>query len=95
MDYADPPNQQSQPGESVAYVEDSQIYDYDHQENNQSRTHGVDRPQSRASQHSIEDSYGMQNPNQNQYGRQGQAHYQYGSPEHAAKQKDADEEDMW
>jgi hypothetical protein len=77
-------------------VDDSQIYDYDHQENDHSHKQGVDRPQSRASQHSAENGYGIQNTSQNQYGRQGQEeYYQYGHSERVVHDEADEDDEMW
>lgn len=55
----------------MTYVDDSQLYDYDHQENDPGRRQGSDRPQSRAAQHAAENGY----VGQNQYGHQGHDYY--------------------
>jgi Activator of mitotic machinery Cdc14 phosphatase activation C-term len=95
-DYADSPNQKPQPTEGTTYVDDSQIYDYDHQENDHSHKQGADRPQSRASQHSTENGYGVQNPSQNLYGRQGQEeYYQYGHSERVVHNEADEDDEMW
>ena len=73
--YAEPQNQTS---EGVNYVDDSQIYDYDHQDEESSHGQGSHRPQSRASQHNTENGYSDQNQ---QYGRHGKEYYPYGHPE--------------
>lgn len=64
-------SQENSKSEGVAYVDDSQIYDYDHQNEDQGH-----RPQSRAAQHNYGDAYGDQNQ---QYGHQdNDYHNQYG-----------------
>lgn len=92
-EYADQQQPQHQPSEGVTYVDDSQIYDYDHQEGDASHGPGSDRPQSRASQHTAENGYGTKN----QYGRQGQDYYSYGQPTHGNHRDhdDDDEGEMW
>jgi len=51
-EYADSSNeQQAQPAEGVTYVDDSQIYNYDHQTEESTPRNGSDRPQSRQAQH--------------------------------------------
>ncbi|KAH8601380.1 hypothetical protein B0O99DRAFT_589428 [Bisporella sp. PMI_857] len=72
--------------EGVNYVDDSQIYDYDHQGDDD---HGH-RPHSRASQHNSENGYG----DYNQYGHQGNDYYQqYGRSDRNNHEHDDDE--MW
>ncbi|RDL36568.1 Uncharacterized protein BP5553_05920 [Venustampulla echinocandica] len=73
-----------QPSEGVEYVDDSQIYDYDHEEDDSNR------PQSRASQHNSENGYG----DQGQYNRQGKDYYQYGHSDRHGHEEDRDDE-MW
>lgn len=76
----------------MAYVDDSQIYDYEHQENDPARRQGSDRPQSRASQHTAENGYLAQK----QYGRQGHDYYSYGAMEHGSHLDDDDDDnEMW
>lgn len=77
----------------MTYIDDSQIYDYDHQENEPTRRHGSDRPQSRTAQHTAENGYVAQN----QYGRQGHDYYGYGAQEHGGHRNHDDEDDgeMW
>jgi hypothetical protein len=83
--YAEP-SQNTPPESGVNYVDDSQIYDYDHQDDGQSSN----RPQSRASQHNNENGYN------DQYSRQGKEYYPYGHSEpHGRKEEDNDEGDMW
>ncbi|CCU82873.1 telomere silencing protein Zds1, putative [Blumeria hordei DH14] len=72
--------------ERVNYVDDSQIYDYDHQEGNANQKQDFHRPESRASQHTAETLY----ENQDQYGRRDDEYYQF-SDQH----DDIDESDMW
>ncbi|KAF4630172.1 hypothetical protein G7Y89_g7969 [Cudoniella acicularis] len=79
--YAEPA--QSTPSEGVDYVDDSQIYDYDHHEDESNR------PQSRASQHNSENGYGEQGHN-----RQGKEYYPYGHSE-PQSHGDEDEDEMW
>jgi len=77
--------QEPSKSEGVAYVDDSQIYDYDHQNEDQSH-----RPQSRAAQHNYGDPYGDQNQ---QYGRQdNEYHNQYGRTDRSGRE---DDEEMW
>jgi hypothetical protein len=91
-EYADHQQQSHiQPAEGVTYVDDSQIYDYDHQENDPSRQQGSDRPKSRASQHTGENGYAAQN----QYVRQGHEYYPYGATDHGNHRDDDEESDMW
>lgn len=72
------------------YVDDSQIYDYDHQDDEPSHGQSSHRPQSRASQHNTENGYGDQNQ---QYGRHGNYHYGHSdSHDHGAED---DDDDMW
>jgi hypothetical protein len=73
-------------------VDDSQIYDYDHQDEESSQSHGSHRPQSRASQHNAENGYRDQN--QQYGGRQGSDYYPYGRSERRDHEED-DDEDMW
>jgi hypothetical protein len=83
----------------VTYVDDSQIYDYEHQENDPGRRQGSDRPQSRAAQHTAENGYAAQN----QYGLQEHDYYGYGATEHGSHPRDDDDDivdddddgDMW
>lgn len=82
--YAEP-GQDPKP-EGVSYVDDSQIYDYDHQDDGQASN----RPQSRASQHNSENGYG----DQAQYGRRGKEYYPYGRSEPADHEEEGDD-DMW
>jgi hypothetical protein len=86
--------EQSQPAkvEGVNYVDDSQIYDYDHQVDNSPHGQNSNRPQSRASQHNSENGYTEQS---SQYGRPGKDYHSHDRSE----QQDHDEEDeddmMW
>jgi hypothetical protein len=82
--YAEPQNSKS---EGVNYVDDSQIYDYDHQDDELSHGQSSHRPQSRASQHNTENGYGDQNQ---QYG-----HYAYGNSERHDHGAEDDDDDMW
>ncbi|KAE8453468.1 hypothetical protein EG329_010329 [Mollisiaceae sp. DMI_Dod_QoI] len=84
--YAEQP--QTPKPEGVNYVDDSQIYDYDHQEAESSHSQGTNRPQSRASQHNQENEYG----DQSQYGRHGKDYYPYGR---ADGHEDDEADDMW
>lgn len=86
--YAEP--QQNTKPEGVTYVDDSQIYDYDHQGEDPSQGQGSHRPQSSASQHNSENGYGDQNQ---QYGRQGNDYYHYGRSER--NDHEDDDDDMW
>ncbi|CAG8950258.1 hypothetical protein HYFRA_00008496 [Hymenoscyphus fraxineus] len=75
-------------GGGVEYVDDSQIYDYDHQDDDSNR------PQSRASQHSTENGQGEQS----QSSRQGKDYYPYGqSGQSGGKQPHGqdDDDEMW
>jgi hypothetical protein len=88
--YAEPVQPPAQEG--VNYVDDSQIYDYDHQGEDTSNGQGSNRPQSRASQHNAENGYGEQEARQ--YVRQGKEYYPYARsdpPDHHAEEDD----DMW
>ncbi|KAI1001439.1 hypothetical protein K3495_g6761 [Podosphaera aphanis] len=69
----------------VSYIDDSQIYDYDHQ-NTSVDEQGSSRPQSRASQHNSENGY----EDKDQYRRLGNEFYSYGN-----QQNDRDEDEMW
>ncbi|PMD35301.1 hypothetical protein L207DRAFT_569865 [Hyaloscypha variabilis F] len=81
--YAEPVQDPKQEG--VNYVDDSQIYDYDHQGEGASNGQGSHhRPQSRASQHNSENGY---------HGRQGKEYYPYGRNDPPDQHED--EEDMW
>lgn len=71
-------------------MDDSQIYDYDHQDDDNSQGQGSHRPQSRASQHNAENGYMDHNQ---QYGRQGNSYYQYGHSDRLDHEDDDD--DMW
>ena len=87
--YAEPA-QNTPPESGVNYVDDSQIYDYDHQ-NDGSHSQSSNRPQSRAAQHDTENGY----DDQVQYSRQGKDYYSYGRSEpHEGKEED-DDDDMW
>lgn len=77
------PQNQVPKSDGVNYVDDSQIYDYDHQDDDHGQT--SNRPQSRAAQHNAENNYGEQD----QYGRQ----YSYSKSEQHDHAED--EEDMW
>jgi hypothetical protein len=70
-------------------VDDSQIYDYDHQDEDPSQRHG--RPQSRASQHNTENGYADQSQ---QYGRHGKEYYPYSHLE-PQDHEGGDDDDMW
>ncbi|KAH6679495.1 hypothetical protein B0J14DRAFT_649885 [Halenospora varia] len=85
--YAEPAAQ-STPNSSdgVDYVDDSQIYDYDHHEDDSNR------PQSRASQHNSENGYSDQN---RQYDRHGKEYYSYGHSEDQNQNHREEEEEMW
>lgn len=88
--YAEEPQQNSK-HEGVTYVDDSQIYDYDHQDEDASHGQSSHRPQSRASQHNAENGYVDQNQ---QYRRQGNDYYQYGHSDRHDHEED-DDDDMW
>ncbi|RDW85743.1 hypothetical protein BP5796_04068 [Coleophoma crateriformis] len=80
--YAEPSSHKS---EGVDYVDDSQIYDHDHQEEDYSHGQGSGRPQSRAS-HNTENGYGDQNQH---YRSQQNDYYSYGG-----QHDDDDDDDM-
>lgn len=85
--YAEP-SQNTPPDTGVTYVDDSQIYDYDHQDD------GSNRPESRASQHNqhnSENGYGEQL----QYSRQAKEYYPYGHPDSHARMEDEHDDEMW
>lgn len=91
--YAEP-TQEPAKSDGVNYVDDSQIYDYDHQDADSSQSQHSNRPESRASQHSQENGYS----DQNQYDRNGKDFYSYGRPEQRQQQQkheDDDDDDMW
>lgn len=70
----------------MEYVDDSQIYDYDHHDDDSNR------PQSRASQHNTENGHG----DQPQSNRQGKDYYPYGQSGHSGGNRDDDDDDeMW
>lgn len=80
---AEPPK-----AEGVNYVDDSQIYDYDHQGDDSSHGQSSNRPQSRAA-HNTDNGYGEQG----QYDRNGKDYYYGGSEQHDRGEEDDD--DMW
>jgi hypothetical protein len=85
--YAEPVQPPKQEG--VNYVDDSQIYDYDHQGEDASNRQGSHRPQSRASQHNSENGFG----DHGHQSRQGKEYYPYGRsdpPDHHEE-----DDDMW
>jgi hypothetical protein len=85
--YAEPVQPPKQEG--VNYVDDSQIYDYDHQGEDASNGQGSHRPQSRASQHNSENGFG----DHGHQSRQGKEYYPYGRsdpPDHLEE-----DDDMW
>jgi len=82
--------QQPQQPEGVTYVDDSQIYDHDHQGEDLSGRQASNRPQSRASQHSNESGRG----GQSQYGRQDHNYYPYGQNDQSSHAQHDDDE-MW
>ncbi|TVY90588.1 Protein zds1 [Lachnellula willkommii] len=88
--YAEPA-QNTPPESGVNYVDDSQIYDYDHQNDDLSHSQSSNRPQSRASQHDAENGYG----DQVQYSRQGKEYYPYGRSETHGDREEQDDDDMW
>lgn len=67
--------QPSHQSEGVNYVDDSQIYDYDHQGEDSSRRQNPNISPSRTSQHS---NGGGGYDNQKQYGRSDRGYDQYG-----------------
>ena len=88
--YAEPG--QDHAPEGVNYVDDSQIYDHDHQGDDNSRGHGSNRPQSRASQHDSDNGYG----DQGHYGRRsGKEYYPYGRDSERQDHEEEDDDDMW
>lgn len=92
--YAEP-TQEPAKAEGVNYVDDSQIYDYDHQDADSSHSQHSNRPESRASQHTQENGYG----DQGQYDRNGKDYYSYGRSDQRQQQQqkheDDDDDDMW
>ena len=82
--------QQNSDLEGVHYVDDSQIYDYDHQDEDLSHRHG--RPQSRAAQHNPENGYVEQSQ---QYGRHVEAYHQYGHSQPHGHVDNDEDDDMW
>ncbi|RKF58773.1 putative telomere silencing protein [Golovinomyces cichoracearum] len=73
--------------ERVSYVDDSQIYDFDHrQDGNSLYGQGSNRPLSRASQHTSESGY----EGENQHRRRGNEYYQ-----HEDQSSSRDEDEMW
>jgi len=86
--------EQSQPAkaEGVNYVDDSQIYDYDHQVDNSSHGQNSNRPQSRASQHNSENGYAEQG---GQYGRPGKDYHSYDHSEQQDHDEEDDDDMMW
>ena len=87
--YAEPAQNPKQEGAN--YVDDSQIYDYDHQDDESSNKQGSNRPQSRASQHNSENGYG----DQGQYGRRGKEYYPYGGRSEPPDHEEEEDDDMW
>ncbi|KAL3421981.1 telomere silencing protein [Phlyctema vagabunda] len=83
--YAEPSSQKS---DGVDYVDDSQIYDHDHQNEDYSQGQGSHRPQSRQAHNSENDGYGDQNE---PHGRQGKDYYSYGGQ----RDDDDDDDEMW
>ncbi|KAI9736521.1 MAG: hypothetical protein M1818_006032 [Claussenomyces sp. TS43310] len=83
------PLEQGEHSDGVTYVDDSQIYDYDHQDMDQSQKHSSNRPQSRASQNNEDGRH-----ESNQYGRHGQDYY-YNVQDAHVHQDDEDDDDMW
>ncbi|KAH9211898.1 hypothetical protein DL95DRAFT_341184 [Leptodontidium sp. 2 PMI_412] len=92
--YAEP-TQEPAKSDGVNYVDDSQIYDYDHQDAESSHGQHSNRPESRASQHTQENGYG----DQSQYDRNGKDYSSYGRQEQRQQQQqkreDDDDDDMW
>lgn len=85
--YAEGDQQTDYKSDRVNYVDDSQIYDFDHQQDSNS-IYGErsSRPQSRASQHTGENGY----ENEVQYGRVVNEYYQV-----TDQQISRDEDEMW
>lgn len=71
------------------YVDDSQIYDYDHPEQDHSRGQNPNRPESRAAQHGPENGYG----DQGQHDQHGKEYYPYGRSDQ--DRDDDDDDEMW
>ncbi|TAQ89349.1 hypothetical protein B7494_g2345 [Chlorociboria aeruginascens] len=88
--YAEPRHDSK--SEGVSYVDDSQIYDYDHQDEESSHGHDPNRPQSRASQHNNENGYNDPNT---QYSRHGKDYYPYGQTDSHDHDHENDDEEMW
>ncbi|TGO61239.1 hypothetical protein BOTNAR_0132g00100 [Botryotinia narcissicola] len=65
--YAEQSQNPNHSGEAVNYVDDSQIYDYDHQGDESEQDHN--RPQSRTGQNNSENGYNDQNQKNYDYGR--------------------------
>ncbi|TGO26488.1 hypothetical protein BPAE_0058g00060 [Botrytis paeoniae] len=65
--YAEQSQNPNHSGEAVNYVDDSQIYDYDHQGGESEQDHN--RPQSRTGQNNSENGYNDQNQKYYDYGR--------------------------
>jgi hypothetical protein len=91
-DYADQqPDYQQNPSGGVTYIEDSQNYNYDHQENDLP-PRGGDRPPSGVDKHPGENGYASQS----QHRRQGADYYSYGAMDHGGQRNHQDDEgDMW
>ena len=71
-------------------MDDSQIYDYDHPEQDRNRGQNSNRPESRASQHGPENGYGDQG---HQNDRRGKEYYPYGPS--SQDRDDDDDDEMW
>ncbi|POS84058.1 hypothetical protein EPUL_005480 [Erysiphe pulchra] len=85
--YAESDQQSDYKSDRVNYVDDSQIYDYDHQQDSNSMYgQRSNRPQSRASQHTGENGY----ENELQYGRVVNEYYQV-----TDQQISREEDEMW
>lgn len=74
-------------------MDDSQIYDYDHQDEDPSHGQRDGRPQSRAAQHNPENGYADQS--QQQYGRNAEGYHQYEHSQRRGHADDDDDDDMW
>ncbi|KAL2069873.1 hypothetical protein VTL71DRAFT_14552 [Oculimacula yallundae] len=90
--YAEPTEEPTKP-DGVEYVDDSQIYDYDHQDSSSSQRQHSNRPESRASQHTQENGYG----DHSQYDPNGKDYYSFDRPDQRQQKKhdDDDDDDMW
>ncbi|PQE17710.1 telomere silencing Zds1 protein [Rutstroemia sp. NJR-2017a BVV2] len=86
--YAESSQNPNHATEGVNYIDDSQIYDYDHQDDD-AHGQGHNRPQSRTGQHNSESGYNDQNQ---QYSQNGNEYYDYGRASHDEGPED---DEMW